>query len=127
MHLMKDYGFDIDLMWIAAHEPENWFVTIQVPLTEEEALALANAIIDQQFLLPKQPFDDISGDDYLIIKYAPQVRPRIHAQMIAEAAEHGWTDYIPLFDKANICFGTELYELAKSMDRWKELSELKSK
>ena len=46
---------------------------------------------------------------------------------IAEAAEHGWTDYIPLFDKANICFGTELYELAKSMDRWKELSELKSK
>ena len=124
---MKDYGFDIDLMWIAAEEPENWFETIQVPLTDEEAVALANAIIDYKFLLPKQPFDDISGDDHLIIKYAPQVRPRIQAQMIEEAADHGWKEFIPLFNRVNICFGSELWVLAKSMDRWKELEKLKAK
>ena len=122
---MKDYSFDIDLMWIAAEEPENWYVTIQVPLTDDEAVVLANAIIDYKFLLPKQPLDDISGDNLLIKEYAPQVLPRVIAKMVEVAPIYGWSEFIPLFDRANIWFGSELWDLARSMDKWKCLEHFK--
>ena len=82
---MKNYDFDIDLMLIPAEEPENSYDTMWVPLSEDEATALANAIIEWRFYL-RDDYDDLSGDDALIHKYAPQVLTRIRAQMEAEAS-----------------------------------------
>lgn len=115
---MTKHDFDIDLFWLLP-EPENWFDTIQVPLSDEEANILVNAIIDQHFLLP--PNDIVDGDDYLIIERAPEVHTRVLKQMEEEAESRGWTDCVPQFNRVNICFGTSLYELAESNPRWKEL------
>ena len=119
---MTNHDFDIDLFWLSP-EPKNWFETIKVSLSDAEADILANAIIDQKFILPPRPNASEEGDDYLIIERAPSVHARILQQMEAEADSHGWTDCVSQFKNANICFGESLWELAKSLPRWKELSD----
>ena len=122
---MEKYKFDIDLFFVSP-EPDNWFDTIEVPLSDSEVDILVNAIIDQKFILPSRPNDDLEGDDYLIIERAPEVRKRILKQMEEEADTRGWKECIPQLDKnANICFGEELWELAESSPRWRLLSEAK--
>lgn len=122
---MTKHEFDIDLFWLSP-EPENWFDTIEVPLSDDEVTILVDAIIDQHFILPRRPNDDIEGDDYLIMERAPHVHARILEQMKEEAESRGWTDWIPQFNNANVCFGHSLYELAENTPRWKELESAKA-
>ena len=117
---MKTYKFNIDLFFCTP-EPENWYDTLDVPLSDNEVEILINAYIDQKFILPSLPDADTSGDNYLIIERTSEVYKRIINLMVEVAEERGWKDCIPQCENSvNIWFTNDLKKLAQETPRWKE-------